>query len=417
MTRSSRSHQGKRSTQGPTRKGRIPNLVVGLAVGVVLIGAVLMVSQFTGGTKPIDLKGPAGTEGGVASRQKPADNVWLERAYLVDDLFHRVYTPGWEGAYGALGDAYLYAATGDTTLLRFHFVEHPLTRLMNGNWLDDRAWACLAELTWWELTGKTNMQLVADAAQRYDEARAAGMLSHHEGYWTWYNYPPGARVNEPVFTNSNMNQMANVGCRLYMATGQKRYLDDALLIWNGDAVAPGVEKRLYRGGGKWEGREGRAAFGKELPWEGTGYCSIGSSLYRATGTARYREISAATARRILDPATGWVDPLDFYQLRMDGNGAFVHFLVDAYLVAPEELQDLPDKVSRMLEHVWTNHHGRARVMLHRETDHGIRNGWNPLGGEDGYGVDEVGTVHAQGEAVRAFCMVAYMKQVQSPAAR
>jgi hypothetical protein len=61
----------------------------------------------------------------------------------------------------------------------------------------------------------------------------------------------------------------------------------------------------------------------------------------------------------------------------------------------------------MLEHVWTNHNGAASVTLHREIDHGIRNGWNPFGGEDGYGVDEVGTVHAQGEAARAFGTFVY----------
>ena len=62
---------------------------------------------------------------------------------LVDELFHEVYTPGWEGAYGAIGDAYLFAATGDSALLRFHSAEHPVTALSNGNWVDDRAWACL----------------------------------------------------------------------------------------------------------------------------------------------------------------------------------------------------------------------------------------------------------------------------------
>jgi hypothetical protein len=42
------------------------------------------------------------------------------------------------------------------------------------------------------------------------------------------------------------------------------------------------------------------------------------------------------------------------------------------------------------------------VILHRTQDHGIRNGWNPHGGEDGYGVDQIGTSHAQSQAVRAF---------------
>jgi len=114
----------------------------------------------------------------------------------------------------------------------------------------------------------------------------------------------------------------------------------------------------------------------------------------------------ATVRRILDPATGWVDPASFYQIRMDGNGNFVQFLLDAREIAPDELADVPGKIEKMLEHVWSNDNGAAKVVLHRDGDHGIRNGWNPRGGEDGYGVDEVGTVHAQGEAMKAFGMFA-----------
>ncbi len=398
----------------PKRRNVLPGIVIGGVI--VMLGVILAVSGFF--DEPPEQQQPhAAVQGGPApdrSQPRPVD-LWVDRAFLVTRLFHDVYTPGWEGAYGALGDAYLFAATGDSAIFRFHFVEQPLTRLMNGNWLDDRAWACLAELTWWEVTGRTNMQLVTDAVQRYDEARAAGMLSNHEGFWTWYNFPRGARVSDPVFTNTNMNQMVNVACRLYMATRQERFLKDALLVWKGDAVTPGVERRLYRGDGRWVGREGRAAFGKELPWEGAGYCSIGAALHRATGDTTYKQIVVATARWILDPRNGWVDPFDFFQLRMDGNGAFVHFLMDAYSIAPAELPEVPYKVSKMLEHVWTNHHGRARVVLHRESDHGIRNGWNPDGGEDGYGVDEVGTVHAQGEAARAFGTFVFFRNAGSVA--
>ena len=132
-------------------------------------------------------------------------------------------------------------------------------------------------------------------------------------------------------------------------------------------------------------------------------------MYKATGDEKYKKIVVATAKRIMDPANGWIDPEDFYQIRMDGNGAFVNFLLDAYMIAPEELSEIPRKVEKMLEHVWTNHRGKATVTLHRESDHGIRNGWNPNGGEDGYGVGEVATVHAQGEAARAFGVFAYVK--------
>ena len=60
---------------------------------------------------------------------KHFDNQWLERAYLVGELFHQVYTPCWEGAYGAIGDAYLFRATNDSSLLRFHLQEHDLRKM------------------------------------------------------------------------------------------------------------------------------------------------------------------------------------------------------------------------------------------------------------------------------------------------
>ena len=348
------------------------------------------------------------------SQSKPSTSympteLWLQRAYAVKTVFQQVYTPGWEGAYGAMGMAYMFAVTGDSALLRFHTIEKPLLNFDNGYWVDDRAWAALAELLWWEVTDKRNALLVLDAIQRYDQARVEGRLSNHEGYWTWYNWPQNAQVKEPIFTNSNMNQMVTVACKLYEATKQQRFLDDALLVWNGDKKYRGIEKTLYKGNGKWIGKHGRAAFGKELPWGGTEYCSIGAAMFRVTGVSKYREIVVATAKRIMDPRNGWVDSTDFFQIHMDGNGAFVHFLLDAYMLAPDELSDIPAKVEKMLEHVWTNHNGKAKVLLHRTSDHGIRNGWNPNGGEDGYGVGEVGTVHAQGEALRAFGVFAYIK--------
>ncbi|MBP1647852.1 MAG: hypothetical protein H6Q30_1297 [Bacteroidetes bacterium] len=345
----------------------------------------------------------------VATPQSPLEgpDSWIDRARAVTALFHEVYTPCWEGAYGAIGDAYLFRAARDSSLLQFHLVDHDLRQMCEGTWVDDRAWVCLAELEWWAATGKRDLGLVMDAIRRYNEARRQGRLSSHEGFWSWYNWPPGSGVNERIFTNSNMNQMATVACKLYDATGDRRFLKDALLTWNGEGKVPGIEKRWYRGDGKWEGRLGRAAFGKELPWDGAGYCAVASALFRSTSDEKYRRIAIATARRVMDPASGWVDPEDFYQLRMDGNGAFVNFLLDAYALAPDQLPDLLRKVETMLTHVWTNNHGRAGLTLHRESDHGIRNGWNPFGGEDGYKVNEVGTVHAQGEAARAFGTFVY----------
>jgi hypothetical protein len=371
-------------------------------LGIVItaiIGIIFIYSEFIPHTPVRDTSTVA---------EKP-ENVWASRAYQIGALFHEVYSAGWEGANGAIGDAYLYAVTKDASLLSFHTVTHDMRKMFNGTWVDDRAWICLAELYWWEFTGRTNSALVLDARKRYLDARDEGRLSNHEGFWSWYNWPKNSKVNDRIFTNSNMNQMVSVACRLYEATGEKQFLEDALLVWNGDGKFPGVEKIFYKGNGVWKGKSGLAAFGKQLPWEGTEYCSIGASLFRVTKNPKYKEIVVATAKRMSDPATKWLDPVDYYQIHMDGNGAFVHYLLDAYEIAPEELNDVLIKVEKMLEHVWTNHHGMAKVMLHRVRDHGIRNGWNPNGGEDGYGVGEVGTVHAQSQALRAFGVFAYYK--------
>ncbi len=338
-----------------------------------------------------------------------SDNKWINRSYLIAKQFYKVYTPGWEGANGAIGDAYLFRATNDSSLLRQYTGRFDLRRMENGTWVDDRAWVCLAELYWWNFSGRSRMEWIDDARQRYISAKNEGRLSNHEGFWSWYNYPPQWTVNEPVFTNSNMNQMVRVACGLFEATGDRRFLDDALKVWNGDGKIPGIEKTFYQGNGIWKGKTGRAAFGKQLPWESASYLSVLASLHRATKDPKYKTIAVASAKHILDPKNKWIDSTDFYQIHMDGNGAFVHFLLDAYEIAPDELNDVPAKIETMLEHVWTNNHGKATVTLHREYDHAIRNGWNPHGGEDGYGVDEIGTVHAQSQALRAFGVFAYFQ--------
>jgi hypothetical protein len=387
-----------------------------LGITAVAVALIYISLEKSGQQRPAEEVETAGTW-----MEKAMDSTsqrgWVARAVAVSRKFHMVYTPCWEGAYGAMGDAFLFGAIHDSSLLRFHLVDHPLQQMCEGTWVDDRAWVCLAELMWWRLTGGTDMGLVMDAAKRYQEVRRQGRLSRPEGFWSWYNWPPGASVGEKVFTNSNMNQMVTVACRLYQATGNKRYLEDALLAWNGDEEHPGIEKTWYVGNGRWNGRPGHAAFGKELPWEGTGYCSVAAALYRVTGDRRYRDIAVQTAKRILDPSTGWVDPEDYYQLRMDGNGAFVNFLLDAHDIDPEALADVPGKIEKMLQHVWTNHHGASTVTLHRVQDHGIRNGWNPRGGEEGYGVGEIGTVHAQGEAARAFGAFVYFRFYFRPTSR
>ena len=348
-------------------------------------------------------------------QESPASDLFqrtVQRAYAIDKLFHQVYNAEWEGANGAIGDAFLYAATGDENLLSLYTNTYRLLAMHNGTWVDDRAWICLAEMYWWDVSGRKNMQWVNDAKNRYLEAKREGRLSHHEGFWSWYNYAPNMQGNFIIFTNSNMNQMATVACWLFEATHEQQFYTDAMLVWNGDTKYPGVEKQSYRGDGKWQGNEGQAAFGKQFPWEGAGMCAIGAAMFRMTGDAKYKKITIETARRIMDPANGWIDANDYYQLRMDGNGAFVHFILDAYQIAPDQMLDIPGKVEKMLEHVWTNHHGDAAIILHRPLDDAIRNGWNPNGGEDGYKVDEIGTVHPQSQAIRAFGVFAYVLHIQ-----
>ncbi|MBL0176414.1 MAG: hypothetical protein IPP94_14315 [Ignavibacteria bacterium] len=400
----------RRDVKPPARPTRGPSLGEGaLYAGLAVLAAAILYAMAA--PRLFQRGADATREAGAPALPAPfvPTEKWLQRAYLLRPLFVKQYVAGWEAANGAIGDAYLYAITGDTALRRFHFVEHDLLYLFNGTWVDDRAWNALAEMYWWHVTGRTNALLVASAKNRYIEARDEGRLSNHEGYWSWYNWPPNTKQQDRVFTNSNMNQMVNVACWLYEGTGEKQFLDDALRVWNGDGKSAGIIKKFYRGKGVWKGDSGLAAFGKQLPWEGSEYCSIGASLYRVTKNPKIRQIVIATAKRILDPKTGWVHPTDFYQLRMDGNGAFVHYLMDAYEIAPDELADIPAKVEAMLEHVWTNAHGTARLTLHRETDHAIRNGWNPNGGEDGYGVDALGNQHAQTQALRAFAVFAYFK--------
>jgi len=352
---------------------------------------------------------PKPSSANTSSDSLSIHNKWIERSYLVGKQFYNVYTPGWEGANGAIGDAYLFKATNDSLLLQRYLNQFDLLQMNNGTWVDDRAWICLAELYWWEFSGRKQNQWVNDAVRRYVDARSEGRLSNHEGFWSWYNYPSNANVNEAIITNSNMNQMVNVACKLFEATGDRRFLDDALKVWNGDGKIPGIEKIFYRGNGIWQGKGGLAAFGKQLPWESASYLSVLTSLYHATKDPKYKTIAVASAKHILDPKNKWIDSIDCYQIHMDGNGAFVHFLLDAYEIAPEELSMIPAFIEKMLEHVWTNNHGKAIVQLHREYDHAIRNGWNPHGGEDGYGVDQVGTVHAQSQALRAFGVFTYFQ--------
>ena len=334
--------------------------------------------------------------------------IYIDQAEKIDGLYRMVYKPDWRGAHGLIGQAYLYKLTKDKSYLDFVTKEHEILRLDNGEWVDDVAWVSLAILHWWDATGRKNDKWFKNVKKRYDRARKSKLLLHEDGYWTWYNYKkrwlfnPGKR-----FTNSLMNQMVVIACWLYEVTGEKKYLDDALLVWNGDKNYPGIEKRLYKGNGIWEGKPGRAAFGAELPFNGGAYLSVGTALYRITKDEKYKKILIDTAKYLLNPKNNWVAEKYYYQKHIDGNGAFVNFLMDAYSIAPDELAEVLFKCKEMLDHVWTNNNGKSRVTLHQDIDHGIRHGWNPEGGEDGYYPDEIGTTLAQAEALRAWGVVAY----------
>ena len=261
----------------------------------ILLGVVLL---FAGAAAFYYRYIPAGSNRGQTAlsslpvtEQRPDDPAVdaVQRAIAVDRLFHQVYTPTWQGANGAIGDSYVFAATGDRELLSLYTDVSRLVDMNGEGWVDNRAWVCLAEMHWWDVSGRKNAQWVADAARRYANARTEGRLAHPDGFWSWYNYPPSNGTNGGVFTNTNMNQMAAVACRLYDATHEQQYFRDALLVWNGDGKIPGVEKKFYRGNGRWEGGEGRAAFGKQFPWEGAGMCSIAAEIYRMTGERKYRD--------------------------------------------------------------------------------------------------------------------------------
>ena len=333
---------------------------------------------------------------------------YLDQAEKIDNQFRSVYKADWRGAYGLIGQAYLYKLTKNKSYLDFITKENNILKLDNGEWVDDVAWVSLAILNWWDATGRKNDKWFNNVKKRYDRARKSGLLLHEAGYWTWYNYKkrwffnPGKR-----FTNSLMNQMVIIACWLYEVTKEKKYLEDALLIWNGDEKYPGIEKQLYKGNGIWKGKPGKAAFGAELPFNGAGYLSVGSALYKVTKNEKYKKIVIDTTKYLLNPKNNWVAEKYFYQKYVDGNGAFVNFLMDAYSIAPNKLSEVLPKCIKMLDHVWANTNSQSGIVLHRKYDHGIRHGWHPEGGEDGYYPDEVGTVLAQGSALRAWGIIAY----------
>jgi len=55
-------------------------------------------------------------------------------------------------------------------------------RHVQRNWVDDRAWICLAELYWWQFSGRNNKAWVEDSEKRYEEARNEGRFSNRDGF-------------------------------------------------------------------------------------------------------------------------------------------------------------------------------------------------------------------------------------------
>ena len=164
------------------------------SAGIVLAAAIYIFVLRQGETPHIDkIKG---SENDHPADLKPEDQfkVTVERAYEIDAQFQRVYNAAWEAANGAIGEAFLYAATGDANLLNVYQTQRNFIEMSNGTWVDDRAWVCLAELYWGQFSGKKHSEWVQDAKKRYDEAREEGRLSHHEGFWSWYSYAPNSGV-------------------------------------------------------------------------------------------------------------------------------------------------------------------------------------------------------------------------------
>ena len=138
MTRYRRRDGNKRNT-APT-KGRSTTSPLAMGVVALAVIAVLALLLWVNPTARDDATGPSHSQTQESIGKLPRTDTWIERAFAVTRLFHQVYTPCWEGAYGALGDAYLFALTGDSSLLRFHTQDHDLRNMCVGTWVDDRAW-------------------------------------------------------------------------------------------------------------------------------------------------------------------------------------------------------------------------------------------------------------------------------------
>src|SRR5256885_1099066 len=106
-------HKVKKKRFAPPAKKRNRLFIPGMALAAgIAIAAIVLIQR---DRKP--LEDAAQMQPAAPQKKDQPQDKWLQRAYAIDELFHSVYTPCWEGAYGAIGDAYLFAATGDSALL------------------------------------------------------------------------------------------------------------------------------------------------------------------------------------------------------------------------------------------------------------------------------------------------------------
>ena len=143
MSAREKNLEPRRTSRSQHPKRFVVFLMFGI-VGVSALSAVLWINRN-------DNAAPITPSRSISSsrRYEPTDK-WLKRASDISTKFHELSTPCREGANGAMRKAHFFAATHDSTLLRFHTAEHDMRNMSTGTWVDDRAWVCLAELFWGE---------------------------------------------------------------------------------------------------------------------------------------------------------------------------------------------------------------------------------------------------------------------------
>ena len=99
MSRQKNKKTKKHEPSTPSKRDFSPSYFIGI---LAVVGIVTAVIFFLSNDAPSEQS--AGRRDTLAVIPK---NIWIQRAYLIEHQFYKVYTPGWEGAYGAIGDAFL----------------------------------------------------------------------------------------------------------------------------------------------------------------------------------------------------------------------------------------------------------------------------------------------------------------------